>query len=328
MSTPNRSTLLTRLHKVLKKHFKTFEPPERPVLEHLLFACCLENSKFEPAEEAFQILKTGFFDWNEVRVSTARELAETVPMLADPLAAMTNAKRLLYSIFESMYSFDLEHLKKLNLGAAAQKIAKFEGATPFIVAYATQVTLGGHAIPIDRGSRDALIVVGVIDENEAKDGHVPGMERAIPKSKGIEFASLLHQLGADMVSSPYSPALHKLLLEIAPEAKDRLPKRQAKPKTPPPPPPKLKEMKEPAAKMKPLGDKKKAPGEKAAGEKSAAEKPAVEKGAEKASEKPPAKKAAEKKAAPSKPAPQPKKALKKPAPPKKPASTFSKRKPR
>jgi endonuclease-3 len=336
MATPNRSALLTKLHKVLKKHFKTFEPPERPVLEHLLFACCLENAKYEPAEQAFQILKTGFFDWNEVRVSTARELAETVPMLPDPLAAMTNAKRLLYSIFESTYSFDLENLKKLNLGAAVQKIAKFEGATHFIVGYATQVTLGGHAIPIDRGTRDALIVVGVINDNEAKDGHVPGMERAISKSKGLEFASLLHQLGAEMVSNPYSPALHKLLLEIAPEAKDRLPKRQPKMKTPPPPPPKAKEA---ATKAKPAADKKKSAAEKPGSEKSAAEKTAGEKGAgerrvgekpveKAAADKPAAKKPAEKKPAAAKPAAQPKKGMKKATPPKKPAAALSKRKPR
>jgi endonuclease-3 len=332
MATPNRSALLTRLHKVLKKHYKPVEPAMRPVLEHLLFACCLENAGYEAAEQAFQILKTGFFDWNEVRVSTARELAETVPMLPEPLAAMTNVKRLLYSIFESTYSFDMENLKKLNLGQAVQKIEKFEGSTPFIVAYATQMTLGGHAIPVDRGTRDALVVVGVIAENEAKDGHVSGMERAIPKSKGIEFASLLHQLGAEMVTNPYSPAFHKLLLEIAPEAKDRLPKRQPKPKTPPPAPePKVKETKEPAAKAKPVvADKKKPSAEKAAADKPAPEKPAAEKPA-KAAEKPPAKKPADKpaerKQAAAKRTVEPKKPVKKPAP-KKPAAALSKRKPR
>ncbi|HEY5311558.1 MAG TPA: hypothetical protein VIK18_03535 [Pirellulales bacterium] len=323
MATPNRSALLTRLHKILKKHYKPVEPPQRPVLEHLIFACCLENAGYEPAEQAFQVLKTGFFDWNEVRVSTARELAETVPMLPEPLAAMTNVKRLLYSIFESTYSFDMENLKKLNLGQAVQKIEKFEGSTPFVVAYANQMTLGGHAIPVDRGTRDALIVIGAIHDNEAKDGHVPGMERAIPKNKGIEFASLVHQLGAEMVSNPYSPTLHKLLLEIAPDAKDRLPKRQAKPKTPPPEPqPKVKEAKEPVAKAKPAMDKKK-PAEKAA-----PEKPAPEKPAKAAAEKSPAKKAPEHKPAVAKRAVEPKKPLKKPPAAKKSPAALSKRKPR
>jgi hypothetical protein len=194
------------------------------------------------------------------------------------------------------------------------------------------MTLGGHAIPIDRGTRDAMIVIGVIGDHEAKDGHVPGMERAIPKNKGIEFASLVHQLGAEMVSNPYSPALHKLLLEIAPDAKDRLPKRQAKPKAPPPPPPrpepKVKEAKEPVAKAKPAADKKKLPVEKAPAEKPAPEKPAVEKSAKAASEKRSAKKPPERKPAAAKRAIEPKKSMKKPPAPKKPAAALSKRKPR
>jgi hypothetical protein len=59
-------------------------------------------------------------------------------------------------------------------------------------------------------------------------GVVPGLERAIPKNSGIEFGSLLHQLGADFAASPYSPAYHAILLEIEPKAKERLPSRRAK----------------------------------------------------------------------------------------------------
>ena len=57
---------------------------------------------------------------------------------------------------------------------------------------------------------------------------MPGLERTIPKNKGVEFGSLLHQLGAEVVANPFSTNLHKLLLEIAPDAKERFPKRHAK----------------------------------------------------------------------------------------------------
>ncbi len=76
----------------------------------------------------------------------------------------------------------------------------------------------------------------VTDENVAQ-GVVPGLDRAIPKPSGMEFGSLLHQLGADFVASPYAPQLHALLLEIEPTAKQRLPTRRAKrePAAEPPP---------------------------------------------------------------------------------------------
>ncbi len=95
----------------------------------------------------------------------------------------------------------------------------------FGLAFVTQNGLSGHAIPISPETREVLRVLGVISDDEANRGKVPGMERAIPKSKGAEFFSLLHQLGIDYAASPHSSRVRAILLEIAPDAKDRLPKR-------------------------------------------------------------------------------------------------------
>jgi hypothetical protein len=228
MANLNRSGLLARLHKVLRKHFKPVHPQGHAVLEQLLYACCLENARYDVAEQAFAAVSTAFFDWNEVRVSTVKELAEVMRSLPDPTAAATSLKATLQSAFEATYSFDLEALKKQNLGQAIVRLKKFSGTTPFTVGYVTQAALGGHAIPLDRGALEVLHIVGAATEAEVKAAEVAGLERAIPKNKGAEFGSLLHQLGAELVASPFSPNVHKILLEAAPDAKDRLPKRHAK----------------------------------------------------------------------------------------------------
>src|SRR5262249_22859707 len=105
---------------------------------------------------------------------------------------------------------------------------KFEGASPFVVAYATQHALGGHSIPLDRGALDILYIVGIASESERKSGAVGGLERAIPKNKGTEFGSLLHQFAADYFANAFSPTVKSLLLEINPQCKERLPKRGQK----------------------------------------------------------------------------------------------------
>ena len=64
------------------------------------------------------------------------------------------------------------------------------------------------------------------------------MERAIPKNKGVEFGSELHQLGADFTANPYAPALQQILLQIDPDCKERLPKRRAAKAEAAPAPPK------------------------------------------------------------------------------------------
>jgi len=237
MSAPSRTAQFAKIQKVLKKHYKVVTPDaNRSVLEHLLFACCLENAHYEVAEESFLALVHNFFDWNEVRVSTVRELSEVMGRLPEPMAAANRVKQSLQSVFEANYSFDLEELRKVNLGPAVERLMKLKGSTPFTTAYVVQAALNGHSIPLDAGTLGALRVLDVISDEEVKTGVVAGLERAIAKPKGVEFGSLVHQLGAEVTASPYAPALHQILLEINPEARARLPKRRKVAEETPPPP--------------------------------------------------------------------------------------------
>ncbi len=226
MATPNRSALINRTLKVLRKHYKPVAPPkDRPLLEHLLFACLVEDSPHETAEQVLESLKRDYFGWNEVRVSTIRELTDVLKPLVNPAESAARLKQSLHAVFESVYEFDIETLKKQNIGAAVKQLQKYNGTTPFAVAYVTQQALGGHSIPLNRGALITLHTVGVISDDEFKKKVVPGLERAVPKSKGAEVGSLLHQLGVEVGRNPYGPAARKLMLEIDPNSKDRLPKR-------------------------------------------------------------------------------------------------------
>ena len=104
------------------------------------------------------------------------------------------------------------------------------------MAYVVQAALGGHSIPVDAGTLAALRVLDLVTDKEAAAGEVPGMERAVAKSKGVEFGSLLHQLGADYLANPFSPQVREILLAIDPEAAKRFPqRRQPRPEPPPAP---------------------------------------------------------------------------------------------
>lgn len=258
MASLSRNSLLAKMHRVLKKHFKPFPLVHRSVLEQLLFACCLENSPFDKAEKGFSVLKENYYDWNEVRVSSVRELAESLSVLPLPAAAATSLKRMLQAIFEMTYSFDLDQLKKQNLGQAVNKLKAFDGITPFVVAYATYATLGGHAIPIDKNLFDTFYLLGIV-ALEDKGPAVPGLERAISKSKGSEFFSLAHQFSAELAAAPQNAALQKVLLEINTDSKERFPKRGQKTLRPPAPEPKPAPAKGEAASAKGAAKKGKTP---------------------------------------------------------------------
>lgn len=241
MSGPNRAQLIGSLHKTLKKAYAAPEKTPRSTLEHLLFAGCLENTHSAVAEKAFSSLLGAFYDLNEIRVSSVQELAETLSSLPDPAGAAGRVKNSLQYVFEDVYAFDLEALKKETLGAAETKLKEINGSTAFTIAYVTQMALDGHSVPIDDGALKALFAFGVITGKEFDSRQAPGVTRAVPKAKGKEFGGLLHEAGADFYANEHAPHLIELVQHVNPESpwlesaaprtKAAAAKKSAKPKT-------------------------------------------------------------------------------------------------
>ena len=192
--------------------------------------------------------------------------------LSVPRENAVSIKKTLHGVFEKFYEFDLDFLRKENLSRAVQAFQKFKGVSPFVVSYVAQNGLGGHSIPLDRSMMNMFYVLGIVTEEEATKGRVPGLERTVAKAKGVEFFNLAHQLAVEFSSGPFRPAVREKLLKINSTAKERFPKRGGKKKAKP-----AKEEK-PAAKK---AAKKKAPAKAA---KTA--KPAKKAAAKKATKKP------------------------------------------
>ena len=285
MSTPSRSDLIAKTFRVLKKKFKCRPTPgDRTVLEHLLFACCLENATPSQADEAFGKLQALYFDWNEVRVTTISELTEVMGKISDAPAAARRLRYCLHHVFESHYSFDIDDLKKLTIGKAVKQLKSYQGITPFIISYVVQQGLEGHTIPLNSGALRAFTILGIVSEKDAKKNRVPGLERAIAKNKGAEFGDLVHQLGVTMENSPYGKVIQETILGINPEVRDELPKRPTNEKP-----------------VETKTDKKKPATQKTTKKKSAASKATKDKSKKPASKKPASKKSATRKLSRKKP---------------------------
>ncbi|MGQ9822132.1 MAG: hypothetical protein ACUVQK_09750 [Thermogutta sp.] len=224
MSPPSRVPQFARLQQLLAKHYRPDKSAEdrATVLEHLIFAALLENAPHAAASEAFRRLRTEFFDWNEIRVSTLRDLSEIAAELPDPGGAALRIKQPLQSLFESTYSFDLEGLRKLTINQALERIDKIKGVTPFMRSYVVQHALGGHTIPLDDAALAVLFVAGLADESEMRTRSVAGLERAIPKNKGIAFAAMLHDWAAAFYADRRDPTVVKILKDLDANSLQRL----------------------------------------------------------------------------------------------------------
>lgn len=235
---PARSVLVPKLVKALKAQYKPVAPvTTRPVLDQVLFACCLENAPADVAEKAVARLVEGAFDLNEIRVTTVAELAEVLHDLPDPPRAALALRRALQSVFESTYAFSLDQAKKHSLAHGLKTLESLHGISPFVVNYVASTSLNAHMIPLDHGALAALYLCGIITQPEYDSGKVTGLEKLIPKKAAAEFNSLLHQFGIECLTNLHGATVKKILQAVNPAAKDRFPKRSEPLPAPNPPAP-------------------------------------------------------------------------------------------
>jgi len=204
----HKQRVLARLFNNLKKRSG---PPaeERSVLEQLLYAVCRQGTTRELADQAFAVLRERFFDWNEVRVSSVREIEEVFADLPNAEARAQRLVSLLQEVFETTFSFDLEILHKKGLKQAAKQLSRYEGANDYAVAWVIQQSLGGHAIPLDNDSIRVLRRLGLLDSDQEDLEALRGtMEHLVPKARGPLFNDLLSILADEVCweESPNCPA--------------------------------------------------------------------------------------------------------------------------
>ena len=208
-TTTNKQRLVTQIFTTLKKRYGAAEPEARPVLEQFLYAICREGATRGQADRAFRNLQERFFDWNEVRVSSAREIEEALGDIPDAENRANRLVSFLQEVFETTYSFDLESLHKKGLKQAAKQLARYQAANDYAVAWVIQQSLGGHAIPLDAPTLRILRRLGLIDDSAGDlEALRASLEHLIPKSRGPLFVELVSALAHDArwENDPNSPA--------------------------------------------------------------------------------------------------------------------------
>jgi endonuclease-3 len=162
------------------------------VLEQFVFALCRENATPEQAQQAFHNLRTQFFDWNEIRVSSPRELEEAMEGLSDTESRAQRLISFLQEVFETTFSFDLSGLEKKGLKQAAKSLLGFGASSEFVGAWVVQRSLGGHAIPVDPPTLRCARRLGLVESHvEDPEAARATLEHQIPKARGAQFSDAI-----------------------------------------------------------------------------------------------------------------------------------------
>ncbi|MDR0520504.1 MAG: hypothetical protein LBH00_01485 [Planctomycetaceae bacterium] len=227
MSAPTKNQKIEALVKLVQKKSRgagLCVPPPRSVLETLMFAAVLENASFDRANEAYAVLTNYYIDWNEIRVCTVRELADTISMLPNPDAAAGRIRKSLQNLFEKTYVFDLEELRKKGKALAEHMkfLESIPAGSPYMIQYAAQTALDGHLFPMDEATLRIMRRLGLSQVSADGSQEIcTGIERVVLKKSSVMFAMQLHHFAADFFNIPDSPELLALLSAIDPKAVER-----------------------------------------------------------------------------------------------------------
>ena len=189
-----------------------------------MYAALLENATFDKADFAYAVLENYYIDWNEIRVCTVRELADTLTDLPNPEAAAERVRKALQGIFEKTYTFDLEEMRKKGKALAEhiKTLESMSAGTPYMIQYVAQVALDGHLIPFDEASLRIMRRLGLSQVSSDGTREVCiGLDRVILKKSSLTFAAQLHHFAASYYDVPDSPELLSQLSAIDREAVNR-----------------------------------------------------------------------------------------------------------
>jgi endonuclease III len=199
-TTINKQRQLTALLAAARKLGPASEAAQeaRPVLQQFIYGVCREDATADQADRAYRTLCERFFDWNEVRVSSIRELEEVFSGMSNPEGRAQRLVTFLQEVFETTFSFDLDGLQKKGLKQAAKQLTRYQASNDYVSSWVVQRSLGGHAIPLDAPTLRCARRLGLIEgEGEDREGVRASLEHLVPKAKGAQFTDVISNLAGE-----------------------------------------------------------------------------------------------------------------------------------
>ncbi|MDO5582181.1 MAG: hypothetical protein Q4G69_13720 [Planctomycetia bacterium] len=223
MSLPQRKILKNLFAKLQKKYREIPALPDekREILDLLIFAALMENTSAEKACSAFEAIERYFVDWNEVRVSTASDLAELFPSVQAPGKQSERVRRVLQWIFELQYNFDMQKVQGQNAETVLAFLTSIPYSTHFMNDLVMFILFPGRSIPFDEGAMRVMRLLECVDINDENKEVPVGFDFLKTKGDRLTFFALLHELGADLMKEELEPSVRKFLKSIDPDAEFR-----------------------------------------------------------------------------------------------------------
>ena len=167
------------------------------VLDAMLISVCLEDSTWDAAKAAYDLLLASYFDLNEIRVSSTAELSKTLASLENADWKGLRIRAILRHVFESSYSFDFEKLRRQTPELTLKTLKKINELSPFVREFALQEILGTHTVALDNSMLRAAQWLGLVPASMQLPDAMEALKAVVRKSDASNFCRQLRKLATD-----------------------------------------------------------------------------------------------------------------------------------
>jgi len=203
-ATEQATKLASLLKKITPSEPKAPEGADLEPVTQLIFSFLLWDATVKQANNALDRLLESFVDFNELRVSHPKEVAEVLgpryPRVHERSERLLDS---LQDVFVRHYGITLEPLKGKSKREAKQYLETLAGAPPYVTARLMLLVCGGHAVPVDDRLLDALRDEGVVDDDATIEQAQSMLERNIKAAEAPSAVAALQDF-ADARPAPRS----------------------------------------------------------------------------------------------------------------------------
>lgn len=132
-----------------KKHKPAYPPESQPVLEKAIFGLLNHEAPFTNATRALRLFKDEFVDFNDLRVSSIREIATVMEDCRIDSELSYTLKDMLGQIFTIGHTLSLEFILEEELEVVEKHLGKLKAMPNWLATYVLTVTGRKTVVPLD-----------------------------------------------------------------------------------------------------------------------------------------------------------------------------------
>jgi len=139
------------------------------------------------AQKSYRRLKTAFVDWNEVRISSVKEIREVFDGVPDCLELSIFVKDFLEHLHLENQSVSLEFLVERNLGDIRRYLRGFKGVEPATIDLVLRLRKDHPVLPVSAPMERTLLRLGVVRRQQSREQKEKYLHNLVEGAAALPF---------------------------------------------------------------------------------------------------------------------------------------------